>query len=123
MCVGHGWFCYYVRYLSISNLLASSYAKNNSTFVALEIPEVIKTYREGGDWFKEIVKDSAGLGLSMAGSSLAAGFAAELMLTPIGWIIILAGTLGALAFEKMGEHYSGKFLDKIREVEHAFAGL
>ena len=91
--------------------------------VVLDVPEVIKTYHEGGDWFKEMVEDAGGLGWGMAGGVVGTGLVTELMLTPMGWVVILGGVAGAFAFEKLGEYGSGAILDTFREAEHVFALL
>ncbi len=94
-----------------------------TSFIALDVglgaAEVYQTYREGGDWFEELLEDMAGLIGSLAGGS-GAVFLVEriLMLTPEGWVIILIGTVGALTLAEYFKIITKKTIHHHKEHEH-----
>ncbi len=94
-----------------------------TSFIALDVglgaAEVYQIYREGGDWFKELVEETGGLIGSIAGGSFALYVARYLlMLTPEGWMIVIIGTTGALVFQEILKIIAEKSTDTIREYSH-----
>ncbi len=85
--------------------------------VGLGAAEVYQTYREGGDWFKELVEEIGGLGGSLLGGAGAVALTALLLFTPEGWMIILIGTAGALGGSYFGKWLVDLFFDKARKLE------
>lgn len=81
--------------------------------VAMDGTEVYNTYREGGDWFEEMTGDLAGLELGIILGSVFAGVAVALLLTPPGWVIIIAGTAGALTGEWIAKEITNSVFKKI----------
>ena len=66
--------------------------------------DTVEAYREGKDWVKEAIKESADLIISWALPVLTDAALAMLALTPIGWVGII--TVAAFeADEVMGSNY------------------
>ncbi len=94
-----------------------------ASFIVLDMglgaAEVYQTYREDGDWFKELMEEAAGLGGSLTGGGLALFVARSiLMLTPEGWMIVVIGTAGALVLQEVLKIIAEESIDKTREYTH-----
>lgn len=88
----------------------------------IEVPKIHELYKTGGDWIKETIVDTAGLGGAVLGGSLAVtGLEVSgivLGASPLGWMLIVVGigAAGSIAMEYLFKSLTEQTVDEVREL-------
>ncbi len=96
--------------------------------IGLEVPELWHLYKTGGDWHKKAITDAVGYIFGMMGGLTASALAETilvpfLLLTPMGWVVILAGAVTAITVDELTKHFVEKNYDMWQDYELHHLGI